>query len=210
MNKDAFTLRSAALASALALLLGAAPSFADEVVAEAPVVQPAADVETVAIDEPLVTVEGDGAGEVTVAEESTVVDEPAPLDEPGAVEPAPGADEPIAIDEAVVEPLTVEDPAPVDECGMMCWNVADIPPEAVQKTNEEVDPRIMEFSAPEPTMNVSAELSGAIGVAEQLGAAEVELKDDNAVQALTAGAEPAVVTSANAGAVNVIRDGHLR
>ena len=214
MNKDAFTLRNAALATALALALGATSSFADEAVAEAPVVQPAAEVDALATDEPVVSVEGDGAGEVTVAEEPSVVDEPAPVDEPRTIEPTPGADEPIAIDEPVAEPVempvAVEDPAPVDECGMMCWNVADIPPGAVQKTIDEVDPRIMEFGAPEPTMNVSAELSGAIGVSEQLGATEAELNDDNAVQPLTANAEPAVVTTANAGAVNVIRDGHLR
>ncbi|MCC6707161.1 MAG: hypothetical protein IT492_06295 [Gammaproteobacteria bacterium] len=210
MNKDAFNLRCAALATALALVFGTTSSFADEAVAEAPVVQPAAEVDALATDVSVVGVAGDGVGEVTVAEEPAAVDEPAPVDEPRTIDTPPAADEPLAVDEPVAEPVAVEDPAPVDECGMMCWNVADMPPGAVQKGGEEVDPRIMEFGAPEPTMNVSAELSGAIGVSEQLGATEAELNDDDAVQPLTASAEPAVVTTANAGAVNVIRDGHLR
>lgn len=65
--------------------------------------------------------------------------------------------------------------------------------------------------APEPSLNVSAELSGAVGAAEQLGATDAALDDSTTSPrwaATTAAA--AVVANASEGQVNVIRDGHLR
>lgn len=211
MKMDHFKLRHAALVTALALAMGVPPAFADEALPEAPVLQPAADVPSAAADEPLVTVEPGDVGAVTPVETPVAVEEPAPVDDVGVVGDGATGEVTVQGEEPLAEPVAVEDAVPVDECGMMCWNVADIPPEAVQKGGEEVDPQILQFEAPEPTLNVSAELSGAVGVSEQLGAGAADLDDATSVEALNTDVDaPAVVTTANAGAVNVIRDGHLR
>ena len=119
----------------------------------------------------------------------------------------------VAIDEVPVEggEVVIKD-MPVDDCGMICWSAAELPPGAVQRGGEEVDPEILQFGvsgeAPQPTLNVSAELSGAMGVAEQLSAADVALQDANVDPLATT--TPAPLSTATAAPVNVIRDGHLR
>ena len=216
MKKELFKLRHAALVSALALAMGAPLAMADEVPADA--------------GAEVVTLPAEGSEirtfEVVDAGAPAVVDE-APVDEtpvdvaPGddgvvTVDPLPGdgvdvvLDDPVAVDGGEV---AVED-VPVDDCGMICWNTADMPPGAVQRSND-LEPEVMQFGvtgeSPEPSLNVSAELSGAVGVAEQLGATDVALEDAANVDPLAPAApSAAVVTTANAGAVNVIRDGHLR
>jgi hypothetical protein len=217
MKKELFKLRHAALVSALALAMGAPLALADD---EVP-----ADAGTEVVALP---VEGGEIRtfEVGEVDAPAVVDE-APVDEtpvdvaPGddgvvTVDPLPGdgvevvLDEPVAVDGGEV---AVED-VPVDDCGMICWNTADMPPGAVQRSND-LEPEVLQFGvtgeSPEPSLNVSAELSGAVGVAEQLGATDVALEDAANVDPLAPAApSAAVVTTANAGAVNVIRDGHLR
>ena len=122
----------------------------------------------------------------------------------------------VVMDEVPVEGGEVTgNEMPVDDCGMICWSAAELPPGAVQRGGEEVVPQILQFGvsgeAPEPTLNVSAELSGAMGVAEQLGAADVALQDAAEVDPLaTTTPTAATVTTATAAPVNVIRDGHLR
>jgi hypothetical protein len=220
MKKDVFRLRHAALVAALAVAMGVTPAFADETVADVtvadvPVLQPGADVEPAPVDEPVVAVEPGTSGDETPVDMPVVLDDPLPEPDAGVVDEGAPAEEPVAIDEpapeVVDEPLAVEDPVPVDDCGMMCWNVADIPPEAVQRGGEDIDPRIMEFgAAPDPALNVGAEVSGAVSVSEQLGAADVALDNDATVEPLATAIAPTVTTTTNTAAVNVIRDGHLR
>lgn len=241
MNKEFFKLRHAALISALALGMGAPLTFADEVPADGGaevVVLPTEDttvgevitgdvaapeevfdtapvneapVEDVPVDDGVVTldplpVEG---GEVAIDELPIEGGEVA-IDEV----PVEGGE--VAIDEVPVAggEVAIEE-MPVDDCGMICWSAAELPPGAVQKGGEEVAPEILQFGvsgeAPEPTLNVSAELSGAMGAAEQLGAADVALQDAANVDPL-ANTPPAAapVATATAAPVNVIRDGHLR
>ena len=226
--KKEFKLRHAALISALALAMGAPLAFAEEVPADSGAEVVTLPSEDSAVGE-VVT------GDVTAPE----VSDPAPLDEV-PVEALPGDDGVVTIDpvpveggEVVIDEVPVEggevvmdevpveggevtgNEMPVDDCGMICWSAAELPPGAVQKGGEEVDPQILQFGvsgeAPEPTLNVSAELSGAMGVAEQLGAADVALQDAAEVDPLaTTTPTAATVTTATAAPVNVIRDGHLR
>ena len=226
--KKEFKLRHAALISALALAMGAPLAFAEELLADS-----GAEVATLPSVDSAVgeVVTGDVAG--------PEVSDPAPLDEV-PVEALPGDDgvvtiDPVPVDggevvidevpvdggEVVMDEVPVEggevtgNEMPVDDCGMICWSAAELPPGAVQRGGEEVVPQILQFGvsgeAPEPTLNVSAELSGAMGVAEQLGAADVALQDAAEVDPLaTTTPTAATVTTATAAPVNVIRDGHLR
>ena len=226
--KKEFKLRHAALISALALAMGAPLAFAEEVPADSGAEVVTLPSEDSAVGE-VVT------GDVTAPE----VSDPAPLDEV-PVEALPGDDGVVTIDpvpveggevvidevpvdggEVVMDEVPVEggevtgNEMPVDDCGMICWSAAELPPGAVQRGGEEVVPQILQFGvsgeAPEPTLNVSAELSGAMGVAEQLGAADVALQDAAEVDPLaTTTPTAATVTTATAAPVNVIRDGHLR
>ena len=226
--KKEFKLRHAALISALAMAMGAPLAFAEEVPADSGAEVVTLPSEDSAVGE-VVT------GDVTAPE----VSDPAPLDEV-PVEALPGDDGVVTIDpvpveggevvidevpvdggEVVMDEVPVEggevtgNEMPVDDCGMICWSAAELPPGAVQRGGEEVVPQILQFGvsgeAPEPTLNVSAELSGAMGVAEQLGAADVALQDAAEVDPLaTTTPTAATVTTATAAPVNVIRDGHLR
>ena len=214
--KKEFKLRHAALISALALAMGAPLAFAEEVPADS-----GAEVVTLPSEDSAV-------GEVVTGDVAAPeVSDPAPLDEV-PVEALPGDDGVVTIDpvpveggEVVIDEVPVEggevtsNEVPVDDCGMICWSAGELPPGAVQRGGEEVVPQILQFGvsgeAPEPTLNVSAELSGAMGVAEQLGAADVALQDAAEVDPLaTTTPTAATVTTATAAPVNVIRDGHLR
>ena len=214
--KKEFKLRHAALISALALAMGAPLAFADEVPADS-----GAEVVVLPTDDTVV-------GEVVTGDVAApeVID-PAPVDEV-PVEALPGDDGVVTLDpvpveggEVVIDEVPVDggkvvtDEVPVDDCGMICWSAAELPPGAVQRGGEEGDSQILQFGvtgeAPEPTLNVSAELSGAIGVAEQLGAADGALQDAANVNPLaTTTLAAATVSTATAAPVNVIRDGHLR
>jgi len=215
MKKELFGLRHAALAAALALAMGAPPAFADEVALELPTDEPA--VAPAPVDEPVVI------GEPEVGSEPTPIDEPVAVETPETIEDPSVIDEPVTLDdplpgdgEVIAEEPLPDDAvtlAPGDDCGMICWNTAGLPPEAVQK--EITEPEIMQFGVsgetPEPSLNVSAELSGAVGAAEQLGAADVALEDTAGIAPLAATTPAAaVVATASEGRVNVIRDGHLR
>ena len=227
MKKELFKLRHAALISALALAMGAPLALADEVPAD-----PGTELVALPVD-------AGEVGDVAVGDVGTpeVVDE-TPVDvvpedvAPGdddvvGIDPLPGDEIDVVLDdpgvdggEVLIDEVPVEDgevaieDVPVDDCGMICWNTADMPPGAVQR-GDELEPEVLQFGvtseSPEPSLNVSAELSGAVGVAEQLGATDVALEDAASVDPLVpAVPSAAVVTTANAGAVNVIRDGHLR
>lgn len=229
MNKEFFKLRHAALISALALAMGAPLTFADEVPADG-------GAEVVVLPTEDTTVGEVMTGGVAAPEE--VID-PAPVDEAPVEEvpvddgvvtldPMPVEGGEVAIDEVPVEngevainevPVEVGEVAieemPVDDCGMICSSAAELPPSAVQRGGEEVDAEILQFGvtgeAPEPTLNVSAELSGAMGVAEQLGAADVAMQDAANVDPLaTSTPAAAPVSTATAAPDNVIRGGHLR
>ena len=140
-----------------------------------------------------------------------VVGDPIPV-EGGDVIPEQAA--PVeSTDVVVVNEVPMAD-VPVDDCGVICQNVAGDPEPAVYKSDEPA-PEVMQFgsnsAAPDPALNVSAEISGAIGVAEQLGAADVAVQDGMAVDPLVLAAPATVVAKTTDGdGVSVIRDGHLR
>ena len=62
--------------------------------------------------------------------------------------------------------------------------------------------------SPAPSLDVSAELSGAIGAVEQLGAADVAVRDGDGLS--VSAPATVVVNAANDDRVTVIRNGHLR
>lgn len=222
MQKELFKLRNAALAASLALALGAPLAFADEVV-ESAVGDPAVTEEALPGDE-TVSIEvmpGDEVVDETVVIEDTPVDPGVPGDEVVLDDPAAGGEGIEVID----EPLVLEDPVPVDDgvvmevtslgeepvavrgpgdddCGMMCWNTAIDP--AVLRGNEAPDDRMFDKDIEVDTAGIdggmAAELSGAIGAAEQIGA--TGLTDDGVV-----GATPIDVATAGGAS---IRNGHLR
>ena len=203
---------------------GDAGAVSEPVAVVEPVVEPVVADEPVTVDEPVAVDEPPAGDEVVTiddpapGDEVVTIDEPVPGDEVVTLDdPVPGGevvtlDDPVAVDDTPVPDDAQTLGEPVDDCGMICWNVAELPPGAVQKGGEEIDPRVREFEVPEPNLAVSAEVSGAIGVAEQLGANEAALQDGASVDPLAeaAPAPAAVVASANAGQVSVIRDGHLR
>ena len=120
----------------------------------------------------------------------------------------------MVVDEAPVVDETPVDVVPLDDCGVICQNVAGEPEPAVYK-NDDVPPEVLQFGAngeaPDPAQNISAELSGAIGAAEQSAAAAVAVSDGALVDPLSATAPTAILAkAAGADGVNVIRDGHLR
>ena len=180
----------------------------------------------VIIDPPALPVEG---GDV-------VVGDPIPVEGgdviPEQAAPVEGGDvvvgDPIPVEGGDVIPeqaapvegsdVVVLDGVPVDDCGVTCQNFAGAgagePEPAVYKSDEPA-PEVMQFgsnsAAPDPALNVSAEISGAIGVAEQLGAADVAVQDGMAVEPLVLAAPATVVAKTTDGdGVSVIRDGHLR
>ena len=215
MKKDIFKLRHAALIAALALAMGAPLSFADEVP-----VEPGAEV----IEVPGVgvgIVVGDGAlgdpaepivGDTPVIDPppveggDVVLGDPIPVD---VLEPMPEETAPVEGNEVVTTDV------PMDDCGVICQNVAgELPPEAVYK-NDDVPSEVLQFGSngesPTQSPDVSAELSGAIGAAEQLAAADVAVADGTALEPLAAGAPTTVAANAGHGdSVTVIRNGHLR
>ena len=238
--KKEFKLRHAALISALALAMGAPLAFAEEVPADSGAEVATLPSEDSAVGEvvtgdvagpevsdpapldevPVEALPGDD-GVVTIdpvpVEGGEVVIDEVPVEGGEVVldeSPVEGGE--VVMDEVPVEGGEVtSNEVPVDDCGMTCWSAGELPPGAVQRGGEEVVPQILQFGvsgeAPEPTLNVSAELSGAMGVAEQLGAADVALQDAAEVDPLaTTTPTAATVTTATAAPVNVIRDGHLR
>lgn len=146
------------------------------------------------IDEPLVLedpmpVEG-GEG-VELIDEPLVLEDPMPVDD-GAV---------MEVTSVVDEPVPVRGPGD-DDCGMICWNTAIDP--AVLRGNESPDDRMFDKGIEVDTAGIdggmAAELSGAIGAAEQIGATGLG-------DAGVGGDAP--VDVATAGGVS-IRNGHLR
>ena len=232
MKKEIFKLRHATLVAALTLAIGAPLSFADEVPvdgATAVVALPGSDIG------PGVGVEPAASGSDLIATTPPPVDEPRlPVGDDVTIDPpalpVEGGDvvvgDPIPVEGGDVIPeqaapveggdVVVLDGVPVDDCGVICQNFAgagELEP-AVYKS-EEPAPEVMQFGSngesPDPALNVSAEVSGAIGVAEQLGAADVALQDGMAVEPLVLAAPTTVVAKATDGdGVSVIRDGHLR
>lgn len=222
MQKELFKLRNAALAAGLALALGAPLAFADEVVDPA-AGDPAVTEEVLPGDE-TVSIEvlpGDEVVDETVVSDEPPADPGVPGDEVVLDDPAAGGEGVEVID----EPLVLEDPVPVDDgtvvevtsvgeepvpvrgpgdddCGMICWNSAIDP--AVLRGNEAPDDKMFDKDIEVDTAGIdggmAAELSGAIGAAEQIGA--TGLTDDG-----VAGDAP--VDVATAGGVS-IRNGHLR
>ncbi len=216
MKKDIFKLRHAALVAALALVMGAPLSFADE-----EPVDPGTDIVAVTgADGGVGIVVGDGAlGDPAepIVEDTPVIDPPAlPVDGEDVVlnDPIPvELVDPMPEESAPVEGVdVVTEEVPMDDCGVICQNVAgELPPEAVYK-NDDVPAEVLQFSgngeSPAASLDVSAELSGAIGAVEQLGAADVAVGDGSA---LAVPAPAAVVANAaNGDSVTVIRNGHLR
>lgn len=214
MKKDIFKLRHAALVAALALAMGAPLSFADEVPVEpgAEVVEvPGMGVGIVVADGALGDPAESGVGEevtidppaLPVEGDDVVLGDPVPVE---VLEPPPEETAPVEGNEVVTEEV------PMDDCGVICQNVAgELPPEAVYK-NDDVPAEVLQFSnngeSPAPSLDVSAELSGAIGAVEQLGAADVAVGDGGA---LSVNAPATVVANAaNDDRVTVIRNGHLR
>ena len=144
---------------------------------------------------------------------------PAPIDDGGLVvaDPLPadgGSDEPTppSADGGVAGS------PPADDCGMMCWNMAGNPGTEVYK-GEEAPGTIVEFHAVGDNFrgnegtDVSADLSGAIGVAEQLGAADNALDADTSVATEPLASQPSTIEVASAASAkngNLIRNGHLR
>ena len=107
---------------------------------------------------------------------------------------------------------------PADDCGMMCWNMAGNPGTEVYK-GEEAPGTVVEFHAVGDNFrgnegtDVSADLSGAIGVAEQLGAADNALDADTSVATEPLASQPSTIEVASAASAkngNLIRNGHLR
>ncbi len=144
--------------------------------------------------------------DVVVLDEVPVVE--VPVVEVPAEEVVPVEGNEVVIDETPAEEV------PMDDCGVICQNVAGEPEPAVYKSDD-VAPEVMQFGSnsesPDPALNVSAELSGAVGVAEQLGAADIALQDGTAVDPLVMAAPATVVARATTrDSVSVIRDGHLR
>ena len=214
MKKDIFKLRHAALAAALALAMGAPLCFADEVpvepgseVIEAPGIGVGIVVDDGALGDPAEPVVGDGV----VVGEDVVVSDPIPVE---LLEPMPEETAPVEGNEVVTLDTPTEE-VPMDDCGVICQNVAgELPPEAVYK-NDDVPSEVLQFSnngeSPAPSLDVSAELSGAIGAVEQLGAADVAVANGTALEPLAASAPTTVVANAGHGdSVTVIRNGHLR
>ena len=226
MTKKFFRLRHAALASALALAMGAPLAFADEISEPGVVTLPTNDAPPPIVLDPAPLAESDAvleplpAGNDGIATEVTT-EGPAPVDDGGVVivEPPPAdgdtggvVDDPMPGDDGVAET------PPVDDCGMICWNMAGEPGTEVYK-GEEAPGTVVEFHTVgdnfrgDQGADVSAELSGAIGVAEQLGAAENAVDADTGVAANPLADQPATMEVASAAAGksgNLIRDGHLR
>ncbi len=177
----------------------------ETVVAEDTPADPGVPGDEVVLDDPAAGGEG-----VEVIDEPLVLDDPAAggegievVDEPLMVE------DPLPADDGVVMEVTSvgEEPVPVrgpgdDDCGMICWNTAIDP--AVLRGNESPDDKVFDKDIEVDTAGiddgVAAELTGAIGAAEQIGA--TGLTDDG-----VAGDAP--VDVATAGGVS-IRNGHLR
>lgn len=227
MKKEIFKLRHATLVAALTLAVGAPLSFADEVPvdgATAVVALPGSDIA------PGVDVEPAANGSDLIATTPSPVGDDVIIDPPAL--PVEGGDvvvgDPIPVEGGDVIPeqaapvegsdVVVLDGVPVDDCGVTCQNFAGAgagePEPAVYKSDEPA-PEVMQFgsnsAAPDPALNVSAEISGAIGVAEQLGAADVAVQDGMAVEPLVLAAPATVVAKTTDGdGVSVIRDGHLR
>ncbi len=225
MKKEIFKLRHATLVAALTLAVGAPLSFADEVPvdgATAVVALPGSDIA------PGVDVEPAANGSDLIATTPSPVGDDDIIDPPAL--PVEGGDvvvgDPIPVEGGDVIPeqappvegsdVVVLDGVPVDDCGVTCQNFAGAgePEPAVYKSDEPA-PEVMQFgsnsAAPDPALNVSAEISGAIGVAEQLGAADVAVQDGMAVEPLVLAAPATVVAKTTDGdGVSVIRDGHLR
>ena len=195
------------------------------VVGDGAVVDPQPTVgDNVTIDPPALPVEGGDvvltdpipveAGELMPEEAAplegndVVVLDEVPVVEVPAEEVVPVEGNEVVIDETPAEGV------PMDDCGVICQNVAGEPEPAVYKSDD-VAPEVMQFGSnsesPDPALNVSAELSGAVGVAEQLGAADIALQDGTAVDPLVMAAPATVVARATTrDSVSVIRDGHLR
>ena len=230
MKKEIFKLRHATLVAALTLAVGAPLSFADEVPVDgttAVVALPGSDIA------PGVGVDPVGSGSDLIATTPPPVDEPgSPVDDVVTIDPpalpVEGGDvvvgDPIPVDLGNVIPeqaapvegsdVVVLNGVPMDDCGVICQNVAGEPEPAVYKSDEPA-PEVMQFGSnnesSNPALNVSAEVSGAIGVAEQRGATDVALQDGMAVAPLVLSAPTTVVAKATGGdSVGAIRDGHLR
>ena len=240
MKMEIFKLRHAALVAALALAMGAPLSFADEVpvdngtaviglpgtgigagivVGDGALTDPPAPVvgDDLVIDPPALPVEGDGVvlGDPVPVDGGEVVVDPVPVE---------GTDVvvqdlvPVEGNEAVIDD-TPPEPVAMDDCGVICQNVAgELPPEAHYRGVDEVPAEVLQFSSngepPVPSVDLSAELNGAvgaIGAAEQLGAADVAGGDNTVLEPLATSAPGAVVANAaNGDSVSVIRNGHLR
>ncbi|MGE3848945.1 MAG: hypothetical protein AB7I01_18855 [Gammaproteobacteria bacterium] len=179
----------------------------ETVVADEPPADPGVPGDEVVLDDPAVGGEG-----IEVIDEPLVLEDPVPVDGGEGVEVI---DEPLVLEDpvpvddgAVMEVTSVgEEPVPVrgpgdDDCGMICWNTAIDP--ALLRGNEAPDDKVFDKDIEVDTAGldggVAAELSGAIGAAEQVGA--TGLTDDG-----VAGDAP--VDVATAGGVS-IRNGHLR
>ena len=178
----------------------------------------------VTIDPPALPVEGGDvvltdpipveAGEVMPEEAAPVEgNDVVVLDEVPVVEVPAEEVVPVEGNEVVIDETPAEE-VPMDDCGVICQNVAGEPEPAVYKSDD-VAPEVMQLGSngesPDPALNVSAELSSAVGVAEQLGAADVALQDGTAVDPLVMAAPATVVARATTrDSVSVIRDGHLR
>lgn len=235
MKKEIFKLRHATLVAALTLAVGAPLSFADEVPVDGATaivalpggdIAPGVGVEPAAsgsdliattpppVDEPRLPVGDDvtiNPPALPVEGDDVVVADPVPV-EGGDVIPEQAA--PVEGNDVVVVNEVPMADVPVDDCGVICQNVAGDPEPAVYKSDESA-PEVMQFGSnsesPDPALNVSAEVSGAIGVAEQLGAADVAVQDGMAVEPLVLAAPATVVAKTTDGdGVSVIRDGHLR
>ena len=147
---------------------------------------------------------------------------PAPIDDGGLVvaDPLPADGGGGVLDEPTPPSADggVAGSSPADDCGMMCWNMAGNPGTEVYK-GEEAPGTVVEFHAVGDNFrgnegtDVSADLSGAIGVAEQLGAADNALDADARVATNPLASQPAtmeVSSAASAKNGNLIRNGHLR
>lgn len=222
MKKDMFTLRHAALVAALALAMGAPLSFADELPVEpgSEVIEaPGMDVGIVVGDGALGDPAESGVGDdftldppaLPIEGDEVVVGDPIPVEQ---LEPMPEETAPVE-DNDVVTLDTPTEEVPMDDCGVICQNVAgELPPEAVYR-NEDIPSEVLQFSnngeSPAPSLDVSAELSGAIGAVEQLGAADIAVVNGTALEPLATSAPTAVVANGGQGdSVTVIRNGHLR
>lgn len=180
----------------------------------------------VAVD-PLPVEGTDVAVDPLPVEGTDVAVDPVPIDRGGIVlDPVPveGTDVvvqdlvPVEGNEAVIDD-TPPEPVAMDDCGVICQNVAgELPPEAHYRGVDEVPAEVLQFSSngepPAPSVDLSAELNsavGAIGAAEQLGAADVAGGDNTVLEPLATSAPGAVVANAaNGDSVSVIRNGHLR